>query len=304
MPWNAAYGHDESADSLTDAQLRATPVQVSVPGSIPVTDNGGSLTVDGPLTDSQLRAAAIQVELPPGGGGLTDAELRAVPVPVVGTVDVTGPLTDLQLRAVAVPVSGTFFQSTQPVSGPLTDGQLRASAVPVSGAFFQATQPVSGPLTDTQLRATAVPVSHSGLTDSQLRAAAVPVSMTTAPPEAVAIIGVTVTAAAAAAATLTLSAAGPGLFHCITHLQIVKYNSAAVTGTATPVLVTSTNLPGSPVWTFPRFGAIGQIGPADVQPLAFTRPLRSAVANTNTTIVCPATTGVLWRVTAFYYTAV
>jgi len=45
-----------------------------------------------------------------GGGGLTDAELRATPVPV------SGPLTDAQLRAVAVPVSGTFFQGTQPVS--------------------------------------------------------------------------------------------------------------------------------------------------------------------------------------------
>lgn len=46
---------------------------------------------------------------------LTDAQLRATPVPV------SGPLTDVQLRAVAVPVSG-----------PLTDSQLRAAAVPVS----------------------------------------------------------------------------------------------------------------------------------------------------------------------------
>lgn len=45
-----------------------------------------------------------------GGGGLTDAELRATPVPV------SGPLTDAQLRAVAVPVSGTFFPGTQPIS--------------------------------------------------------------------------------------------------------------------------------------------------------------------------------------------
>lgn len=37
--------------------------------------------------------------LPAGGGGLTDSELRATPVPV------SGPLTDTQLRASAVPVS-------------------------------------------------------------------------------------------------------------------------------------------------------------------------------------------------------
>ena len=67
-----------------------------------------------------------------------------------------GGLTDAQLRATPVPVSGTFYQATQPisgsvsitgtaaVSGPLTDTQLRATAVPVSGTFYQATQPISG----------------------------------------------------------------------------------------------------------------------------------------------------------------
>lgn len=37
-------------------------------------------------------------------------------VSITGAVAVTGPLTDAQLRALAVPVSGTFFQATQPVS--------------------------------------------------------------------------------------------------------------------------------------------------------------------------------------------
>lgn len=82
------------------------------------------------------------------GGGLTDAELRATPVPVSGTVT-TGGLTDAQLRATAVPVSG-----------PLTDAQIRATALPVSG-----------PLTDVQLRATAVPVSDTvAITAAQLPA--------------------------------------------------------------------------------------------------------------------------------------
>lgn len=55
-------------------------------------------------------------------GPLTDAELRAVPVPVSGNVS-TGGLTDTQLRA-----------SSVPVSGPLTDVQLRATPVPISGS--------------------------------------------------------------------------------------------------------------------------------------------------------------------------
>ncbi len=49
--------------------------------------------------------------------GLTDTQLRATPVPVSGTVAVTG----------------TFWQATQPVSG----------TVAVTGTFWQATQPVS-----------------------------------------------------------------------------------------------------------------------------------------------------------------
>lgn len=40
-------------------------------------------------------------------GPLTDAELRATPVPISGTVTATGPLTDAELRATPVPISGT-----------------------------------------------------------------------------------------------------------------------------------------------------------------------------------------------------
>jgi hypothetical protein len=80
-----------------------------------------------------------------GGGGLTDAELRAADVKV-------------SLDSESVAVTGTFFQATQPVSGPVTDTQLRASAVPVSLASVPS-HAVTGPLTDTQLRAAAVPVS-------------------------------------------------------------------------------------------------------------------------------------------------
>ena len=89
-------------------------------GALPVTDNGGSITVDGPLTDAELRAAAVPVS-----GTFFQATQPvsiAVPVPVTdnggsltvdgtvavsGSVAVTGPLTDAQLRASAVPISAT-----------------------------------------------------------------------------------------------------------------------------------------------------------------------------------------------------
>lgn len=144
------------------------------------------------------------------GGGLTNTELRATPVPV------SGPATDAQIRATPIPVS----------SSALTDAQLRATRVPVdpgagpfpvsvaalplpAGAATEATLAslvttsgspgdaawVSGSgsviallkkiagnvgLTDTQLRATPVPVSGP-LTDTQLRASAVPVSASALP---------------------------------------------------------------------------------------------------------------------------
>lgn len=88
--------------TLTDAELRATPVPIS--GTVTVTDGAGPLTVDGSVTaiaqpgidigdvtvNNAAGAAAVNIQ--DGGnsitvdGPLTDAELRATPVPVSGTV--------------------------------------------------------------------------------------------------------------------------------------------------------------------------------------------------------------------------
>ena len=172
-------GGGGSGGGLTDAQLRASPVPMSL-SSIPLATNAAT---ESTLTSVLGRLPALVTgRIPVDGSGVTQpvsgtvAISGSVPVtgtfwqatqPVSGTVTanagtgtfaVSGPLTDAQLRAVAVPVSGTFWQATQPisgtvtanagtgtmaVSGPLTDGQLRATAVPVSGTFWQATQPVS-----------------------------------------------------------------------------------------------------------------------------------------------------------------
>jgi hypothetical protein len=79
-------------------------------GSLTVDDGGNSLTVDGPLTNQELRATPVVV-----GGPLTNSELRATPV-VVG-----GPLTNSELRATPVAVGG-----------PLTNAELRASPINVA----------------------------------------------------------------------------------------------------------------------------------------------------------------------------
>jgi hypothetical protein len=111
------------------------------------------------------------------------------------------------------------------------------------------------------------------------------------------VLGVTATGAAGAVVTLTLPAPGAGLFHYVTWLQVLMYSTAARTGSATPVLVTSTNLPALTL-TFPSAGAVGATVEQKTEPSA---PSRSAVANTASTIVCPATTNVIWRINAHYY---
>lgn len=110
--------------------------------------------------------------------------------------------------------------------------------------------------------------------------------------------GSTNTGASGAAVTLTLGAAGTGLYHRIDRVVIQRFAAAALTAAATPVLVTTTNLPGSRVFSFPADAALqGSLYTETFEP---SRPLRSSAANTATTIVAPATTGVIWRLTADY----
>jgi hypothetical protein len=120
-------------------------------GTFPVTDNGGSLTVDGTVAATQSGTWTVQ----PGNTANTTAWLVTG---TGGTFPVTGPLTDTQLRATAVPVSLTSTTITGTVAatqsgtwavtdggGSLTvDGTVAISgSVAVTGTFWQATQPVS-----------------------------------------------------------------------------------------------------------------------------------------------------------------
>jgi hypothetical protein len=109
----------------------------------------------------------------------------------------------------------------------------------------------------------------------------------------------TATGAAAAAVTLTLTSGGTGLFHYLTRLRIESHPSALLTAAATPVIVTTTNIPGSLAFSIPadaRAQGVPFIIDQDHK-----NPIRSTAAGTNTTIVCPVTTAVIWRVTAYGY---
>ena len=112
---------------------------------------------------------------------------------------------------------------------------------------------------------------------------------------------VTATGAAGAAVTLTLPSPGAGLRHYITYISLVRSASAALTAGAAPTIVTTTNLPGSLAFTF-GLDAAPQ-GTDKIIREDFAYPLAASAQGTATTIVCPVTTGAIWRATAGYYVA-
>ena len=114
---------------------------------------------------------------------------------------------------------------------------------------------------------------------------------------------VTNTGAAAAAVTLTLPAPGIGLRQYLTYLSISRINAtaAALTGAAGPLNVSTTNIPGTVIFAMSNDALAA--GVRDPWREDFAYPIAATAQNTAVTIVCPATTGVIWRATAGYYVA-
>lgn len=111
----------------------------------------------------------------------------------------------------------------------------------------------------------------------------------------------TAVGASGAAVTLTLASPGAGLRHYLTYVSINRFAVALLTAGAAPVTVTTTNLPGSLAFSFPADAAAqGTLFPLRED---FAFPAASLAQATATTIVCPATTNVIWRVTAGFYVA-
>lgn len=111
---------------------------------------------------------------------------------------------------------------------------------------------------------------------------------------------VTATGTAGAAVTMTLPAVA-SQFHYISLIEVTQYAGAILIAAATPITVTTTNIPGSPVFTLSA-AALG-LGAVENRVYPFSSPVKSSVVNTATTIVCPASTNVIWRVNCTYYTA-
>ena len=122
------------------------------------------------------------------------------------------------------------------------------------------------------------------------------------------LLNVSIAPAVNAAATITIPAVA-GMFHYLTALQIsVAMNPATAQVGGATLFVTTTNLPGTPAWPVPIIGngaaSVTGFGSAYamIANVTWHNPLRSSVANTNTTIVCPAPgAACVLRANAQYY---
>lgn len=249
------------------------PVLNSPDGS-PIS-NANPLPVSGSLTLSG------EVEVKNDAGSPLSVDIQNTSIDV--NTGFTQPLTDAQLRASSVSVDssqvGTWSVNQ---SGVWNVASSQSGSWTVAVNNFPATQVVTGSGTFNTSIITGV-----GTADNN------PIITRPAPNT----LCVSVTGATAAAVTATLPAAGAGLFHYIDAIEIVMYSTAARTGNATPVVVTTTNFPSTVAYTFPTAGAVGTI---TSQVVTTNRPIKSATANTNTTIVCPTTPSVIWRVNVYY----
>ena len=109
---------------------------------------------------------------------------------------------------------------------------------------------------------------------------------------------VTATAATGVAVTATLPAVA-GLRHLIDFIRVTRSATALLTAGATPTVVTTTNIPGSLALTF---GASADAQGVDrIEEVSFgATGMAATTLGTATTVVCPLTTGVIWRVNVGY----
>lgn len=151
-----------------------------------------------------------------------------------------------------------------------------------------------GQLKKLRVRASAY-TSGSGVCSITTEAAA---SINTAIQSRPATLCVTATAAVGVTITATLPAVA-GLRHIVDFVQVTRSATAALTASATPVLVTTTGLPGNPVLTFGSDA--GGIGIDKEARLDFgSSGLAASALGAATTVVCPAYAGVIWRINVAY----
>lgn len=229
--------------------------------------------------DATLIGGNIKTQIVDGSGHTLNVDPSGTArVNVVTTVLPTGASTD------TVATNGT--QKTQ-----LVDGTGDVAAISAVGAVSVDINQIGVNALGQELMTASIPVVIAS------NQSVVPVSGSF---YSVASSAVSITGTTGTAVTATLPAS-VGNFHYISLIHIQKIFTAANAASATPLVVTSTNLPGPLAWSFGQ--PVGAIGVTIDMILPENSMVKSSVVNTATTIICPATTGIIWRVNVTYFTA-
>lgn len=263
-----------------DGSAATQPISGTITANAGMNLNTSLLALDTTLTGGTQKTKIIDTG---GSNALSVSAAGAAKVDGSGvTQPISGTVSAAQSGTWTVQPGNTANTTAWKVDGSAVTQPISAASLPLPAGAATATGLTT---LDTDLG-----IINANLTNGNFRGT---VSTTDAN------LWVTATGAAAAAVTLTLPAVA-AQFHRICSIEIETYSTVARVGGVTPVLVTTTNLPGSPVWTFASAAAIGS---SDSKVFVFSSPIKSSVVNTATTIVCPATTSVIWRVNVSYYTA-
>lgn len=265
-----AGGEQVQFVKLMDGTLdSANKAAVSAAGRLSVDASGVAVPVTdnaGSLTVDAPVGTPVFARLSDGAAVLIGQKVAASSLPVVVASDQTViPVSDnAGSLTVDAPVGTPAFARLSDGAAALIGQKAMASSLPVAIASDQSALPAV----------------------SELRAAT---------------LHVTGTAAANNGVTVTLPSVA-SQFHYITSIQIDKLYGVIGVAAAAGVILTSTNLPGNPAWTTEQLAsAAGTV--AHVLDYKPTTPLKSSVAATNTTIVCPAQLQTIWRVNVSYFTA-
>lgn len=271
------------------------------------------------MADTQIKVTEAASGTNLGAISYTDATSAPVKVGKQHIVDATGAAVDFATAAGVQAVTtslGADGASPPTIAGTGVRGWLRGIYERLTGTLtiggtVTVANPTAAGLSNAELRAQAVAVTGS------LNTTQTGVGTTAGSPffESIVVAGAAVSAAnplpvlpsasnlavcavgtAAQLQTITLPAAGAGLFHYIDAIELTLFSTAARTGSATPVTVSSANLNGYGL----TFASAAVIGSVDRYALSSDRPMRSAAANTVTTITLPAVTGALWRYNVIY----
>lgn len=296
---------DSNGSLQVHAQDGTMSVQALSAGGLTVNLTGNpTVNISQPLTI--LASSSGGLTISDGGGSIT--------------VDTTsGPLTILASSSSGLTVNGAVTANIGTTGGIALDSTLtggtaktqivqggNTTLVSATGALSVDINAIGTNALGQELMVASIPVviasNQSAVTVAQATAANLNATVTVSNPiQGVASnLCISTTGATGAAVTATLPAVAAN-FHYVGLIEIVKYFTVANAASATPLVVTTTNFPGSLAFTFGQ--PLGAIGVIDRMEHYLDSPLKSSTVNTATTIVCPATTGIIWRVNVYYFAA-